>query len=83
VKVPTLDEPVSLRIQAGTPSGKTFRVKGRGVPAGKRTSAGDLLVTVVVNVPAKLTDEQREAVEQVAQALDGAPRDYFEEAAEK
>ena len=44
VKVPTLDEPVSLRIPAGTPSGKTFRVKGRGVPAGKRTSAGDLLV---------------------------------------
>ena len=40
VRVPTLDEPVSLRIPPGTPSGKTFRVKGRGVPAGKRTAGG-------------------------------------------
>lgn len=83
VKVPTLDEPVNLRIPAGTPTGKTFRVKGRGVPAGKRGSAGDLLVTVVVNVPAKLTGEQRAAVEQLALVTDGAPRDYFEEAQEK
>ena len=30
--VPTLDEPVTLRVPAGTPSGRTFRVKGRGVP---------------------------------------------------
>ncbi|MGO9341142.1 MAG: molecular chaperone DnaJ [Acidimicrobiales bacterium] len=83
VKVPTLDEPVSLRIPAGTPSGKTFRVKGRGVPAGKRSASGDLLVTVVVHVPTKLTDEQRAAVEQLALVMDGAPRDYFEEAQEK
>ncbi len=83
VKVPTLDEPVSLRIPPGTPSGKTFRVKGRGVPAGKRSAAGDLLVTVVVTVPDKLTDEQRAEVEQLALVLDGAPRNYFEEAQDK
>ena len=44
------------------------------MPAGKRTPAGDLLVTVVVAVPDKLTDEQRAAVEQLALVLDGAPR---------
>ena len=46
VKVPTLDEPVTLRVPAGTSSGRTFRVKGRGVPGHGRTSTGDLLVTV-------------------------------------
>ena len=83
VKVPTLDEPVSLRIPAGTPSGKTFRVKGRGVPASKRAPAGDLLVTVVVAVPQKLTDEQRAAVEQLALVLDSAPRAFLEEVEER
>jgi molecular chaperone DnaJ len=83
VKVPTLDEPVSLRIPPGTPSGKTFRVKGRGVPAGKRSAAGDLLVSVGVVVPDKLTDEQRAAIEQLALVLEGAPRNYFEEAQDK
>jgi molecular chaperone DnaJ len=83
IRVPTLDEPVSLRVPAGTPSGKTFRVKGRGVPAGRRSGAGDLLVTVVVDVPSKLTKEQRAAVEQLAAVSDGAPRAYFEEATGK
>lgn len=79
VRVPTLDDPVTLRIPAGTPSGKTFRVKGRGVPAGKRGSAGDLLVTVVVDVPSKLTDEQKAAVEQLASVSDGTPRAFLGE----
>ena len=67
--VPTLDDPVTLRIPAGTPSGRTFRVKGRGVPAGKKAAAGDLLVTVEVDVPAELTDEQRAAVEALAEVI--------------
>ena len=66
--VPTLsDGPVTLRVPAGTPSGRTFRVKGRGVPGGPRSSPGDLLVTVEVAVPATLTDEQRAAVEAIAE----------------
>ena len=83
VKVPTLDEPVSLKIPPGTASGKTFRVKNRGVPAGKRTPAGDLLVTTVVSVPDKVTDEQRSAVEQLASVLDSAPRAFLEEVEER
>ena len=56
--MPTLDEPVTLRVPAGTSSGQTFRVKARGVPGHGRTAAGDLLVTVEVTVPKTLTDEQ-------------------------
>lgn len=74
--VPTLDgDKVTLKIPAGTPSGKVFRVKGRGVKAGKR--AGDLLVTVQVAVPPKLTREQREALEAFAAATDGSPREHL------
>ncbi len=74
--VPTLTDPVTLRIPPGTPSGRTFRVKGRGVPAGKKTPAGDLLVTPEVVVPDTLTDDQRTTVEELAKLLDQPPRDF-------
>ena len=77
VTVPTLTEPVSLRVPPGTPSGRTFRVKGRGVPAGKKSATGDLLVTVEVAVPDKLTDEQRAAVEALAEVVDPPTRDVL------
>ncbi len=68
IKAPTLDgKTVTLKMPAGTPSGKTFRVKGRGVTS--KSSTGDLLVTVEVLVPSSLTDEQREAVEALDVAL--------------
>jgi len=73
VKVPTLDGQVTVRIPSGTPSGKVLRVRGKGImPNGK--GAGDLLVTVDVQVPTALTDEQREAVEQLTRVLDEHPR---------
>lgn len=77
VKVPTLEEPVNLRIPPGTPSGKTMRVRGKGVPVG--ASAGDLLVTVEVVVPNELTDEQRAAVESLASVLraEASPRRHL------
>ena len=73
--VPTLTDPVTLRVPAGTPSGRTFRVKGRGVPAGKKTTTGDLLVTVEVAVPDSLTDDQRAAVEALAEVVEPPARD--------
>ena len=69
VEVPTLDDPVSVKVPAGTQPGTTMRVKGRGVPASGHHGAGDLLVTVVVSVPTKLTRRQRQLVEQLAEAL--------------
>jgi molecular chaperone DnaJ len=70
--VPTLDGSVSLKVPAGTSSGRTFRVRGRGVQ-GKSTS-GDLLVTVEVAVPARLTPGAREAIEKLAAELPDDPR---------
>jgi molecular chaperone DnaJ len=63
IDVPTLDGKVRLRVPAGTPSGKTFRVSGRGVETDKGT--GDLLVTVEVTVPSSLSDEQRALLEKL------------------
>ncbi len=78
VTVPTLQEPVTVRIPAGTSSGTTLRVRGRGVPAGSGrngTKPGDLMVKVEVVVPTTLTDEQRAAVESLAAVTEAAPRE--------
>jgi molecular chaperone DnaJ len=72
LRVPTLDGAVSLKVAPGTPSGRTLRVRGRGVPA--RSGAGDLLVTVEVAVPTALTDEAREALEKFAAMVPDDPR---------
>jgi molecular chaperone DnaJ len=70
--VPTLDGSVSLKVPAGTASGRTLRVRGRGVPSKGR--AGDLLVTIEVAVPSKLSPAQRKALEALAEELDEDPR---------
>ncbi|MDP1807459.1 MAG: molecular chaperone DnaJ, partial [Acidimicrobiales bacterium] len=67
--VPTLESTVSLRIPAGTTSGRTFRVKGRGVE--RKTSKGDLLVTVEVAVPKSLDDAATTALQSYAEATKG------------
>jgi molecular chaperone DnaJ len=72
LRVPTLDGAVSLKVAAGTPSGRTLRVRGRGVPA--KSGAGDLLVTVEVDVPTALTDEAREALEKFGATQMSDPR---------
>jgi molecular chaperone DnaJ len=73
VQVPTLHGPVTLKVPAGTPSGKTFRVRGKGAP--KRGGGhGDLLATVVVDVPRKLSKEQKKLVEQLGEATESSPR---------
>ena len=69
VDVATLDEPVTLKIPAGTQPGTTMRVRGRGVPASGKHPAGDLLVTVTVELPKKLNKEQRTLLERLAHSL--------------
>jgi molecular chaperone DnaJ len=76
VTVPTLEgESVKIRLPAGTRNGRTFRVKGRGVTTKKGT--GDLLATVEVAVPAKLSAAERKAVEALAAANDESPRAHL------
>lgn len=70
--VPTLDGTVSLKVPAGTASGRTLRVRGRGVPGKGR--AGDLLVTLDVAVPVRLTPAQRALIENLAAEMDEDPR---------
>ncbi|WP_298254209.1 DnaJ C-terminal domain-containing protein [uncultured Arthrobacter sp.] len=74
IEVPTLTgEMVKMRIPAGTPSGRTLRLKGRGVKTSKAT--GDLLVTVEVVVPQNLSKEAQAAVEAFRDATkDADPR---------
>ena len=83
IKVPTLGgAPVTLKIPAGTPNGRTFRVRGRGARRADGTM-GDLLATVEVQVPAVLDDAARAAVEAYREATSGKPlrSNLFEETA--
>ncbi len=71
IAVPTTDgSTVTLKIPAGTPNGRTFRVKGRGATRRDGTR-GDLLVTVDVELPATLGDAARAAVEAYREAASG------------
>jgi molecular chaperone DnaJ len=82
IKIPTLGgTPVTLKVPAGTPNGRTFRVRGRGAPKADGTK-GDLLATVDVQVPAVLDPAAREAVEAYRAAMAGKPlrSRLFEEA---
>jgi molecular chaperone DnaJ len=72
VEVPTLNGPVTLKVPAGTPSGKTFRVKGRGAP--KKGGRGDLLAKVKVDVPDKVSGEEKELLRKLREVSKESPR---------
>jgi molecular chaperone DnaJ len=69
IEVPTVDGPAHLRIPAGTQPGKIFYLKGKGVPHLRGSGRGDELVIVTVEIPTKLTSEQRKAFDQLAGLL--------------
>ena len=73
IEAPTLEGPTSLRIPEGTQSGKTFRLRERGVPVVRGVGRGDLIYTVKVATPTSLTAEQRDLLEQLAQTFDASP----------
>jgi molecular chaperone DnaJ len=76
--IPTLEQPVTLKVPAGTEHGKTFRVKGKGAPKSSG-GRGDLLVTVDLAVPRKLTKTQRKLLEDFAATDDPSPlREHLE-----
>jgi molecular chaperone DnaJ len=77
LRVPTLDAPVTVRVPPGTPSGRTLRVRGKGVPRRDGTS-GDLLVTVDITIPKELSEAARKALEDYALAAPPAPREHID-----
>jgi molecular chaperone DnaJ len=70
VDVPTLDGKVKVRVPEGTQSGKIVRLRGKGVPSLASTSRGDQLCRIFVEVPTKLTERQRQLLEQFAEESD-------------
>jgi len=74
VQVPTLaGETVTVKVPSGTSSGQVLRVKGRGLKGRDRT--GDLLATVQVAVPRKLSRDAKRKLEELNEAIGGDPRD--------
>jgi molecular chaperone DnaJ len=63
----TLDGTTELEVPRGTASGTVFRLRGKGVPHLDRRARGDLLVTVVVEVPTELSEEEEDLIRQLAE----------------
>jgi molecular chaperone DnaJ len=70
IEVPTVDGSEKLSIPAGTQPGKMFTLRARGVPRLQRSGRGDQKIIINVDVPKKLTSEQRELFEKLAETLD-------------
>jgi len=64
VSVPTLEGPVAMKIPPGTQPGAVLRLRGRGMPALRGRGVGDQLVTVRVEIPARLSPRQRTLIEE-------------------
>jgi molecular chaperone DnaJ len=87
VEVPTLDGKESVKIPAGTQSGRSFRLKGKGVPIVHSTNRGDEHVIVKVVTPQTLTARQRELLKEFSdiekQQTDKAQHNLFERGFDK
>ena len=73
VQVPTLNGAVKLKVPAGTASGRTFRIRGKGAPK-REGGKGDLLVTVNVAVPSRVSKDERQLLKQLQEAGGEGPR---------
>jgi molecular chaperone DnaJ len=71
ITVPTIDGPVKYNIAEGTQNGTTFRLKGKGVKYLNRETRGDQYVKVFVEVPKKLTEDQKKALRLFENSLSG------------
>jgi len=69
VELPTLDGNVSLKIPAGTQSGKVFRLRGKGVTTVRDPRKGDLFAKVAVETPVNLTSEQKDLLKKLEASL--------------
>ena len=72
MEVPTLDGKANLKIPEATQTGKTFRLRGKGMPSLRGGSKGDLMVTVTVETPVKLTRKQQELLREFGESMDNS-----------
>ncbi|MBE5745284.1 MAG: molecular chaperone DnaJ [Clostridiales bacterium] len=69
VKVPTIDDTFEFTVPEGTQSGQVFTVRGKGIKSA-RNGTGNLLIRVIVEVPTKLSKEQKKQIEKMDEELD-------------
>ena len=65
VEVPTLEGTVNIKVPAGTPSERSFRLRGKGLPRQKKGERGDLLVSVEPAIPSDLSHREKELFEEL------------------
>ncbi len=70
LEIETLEGVAVVKVPEGTQSGKTFRIKGKGVPHLNSHGKGDLVVEVRVQTPSKLTKQQKDLMRQLAESMD-------------
>jgi molecular chaperone DnaJ len=73
VQVPTMNGTVTLKVPAGTANGRTFRLRGKGATR-RGGGKGDLMVTVQVEVPSRLSKQERQLLKQLREAGEESPR---------
>lgn len=69
LEVPTLDGKVKYNVPAGTQSGDVFRLRSKGIQTLNNRGRGDELVRVIVDIPKKVTEKQKELITQLAKEL--------------
>lgn len=74
IDVPTFEGKVSVTLPPNTQSGKTLRLKGKGMPKIKGTESGDLYIKIKIVLPAHLTGEQKKHLEEFAKTYKEDPR---------
>ncbi len=88
LEIPTIDGKVKYDLPAGTQTGTTFRLRGKGIPELRGRGRGDQYVTIKVQVPTSLTAEQREALDAFGAAMgekmpEGGVTGFFEQDKER
>ena len=83
LEIPTIDGKVKYTLPAGTQTGTTFRLRGKGIPSLQGRGRGDQYVTVKVQVPTNLTTEQRGALRAFGEAMgenisEGSIKSFFD-----
>lgn len=79
LEVPTLDAKATIKVPEGTQTGKTFRLRERGIKSLRTSAVGDLYVHLTVEVPVNLTKEQKEMLQKFDESISGNRKHHSKE----